>query len=156
MLAYMRAEVAGDGQRGEVVDEATLRRFCADSAANLRWLEGLGAQFRGSLCPYKTNYPTDRHFLYYSGSEKASRFAAIAKPAPRGHHTVGTGVTGVFLWRAVFNAAIERGVRFEARPRLRTPRISPPSAREVVGEAEAPQSSPSCAWPRTARSARRS
>lgn len=82
MLAYMRAEVGDSG----VVDDATLRRFCDGSAADLRWLEGLGARFSGTgFCStYKTSYPNDGDFLYYSGNEKASRFAAVARPGGEG------------------------------------------------------------------------
>ncbi|KAL8411982.1 hypothetical protein RB596_001295 [Gaeumannomyces avenae] len=116
MLAYMRAEVGDSG----VVDDATLRRFCDGSAADVRWLEGLGARFSGAaFCSYKTSYPKDGDFLYYSGSEKAARFAAVARPAPRGHRTVGgPGMTGGALWRAVFDAAVDKGVRFEAATKV--------------------------------------
>ncbi|KAL8381529.1 hypothetical protein RB595_005684 [Gaeumannomyces hyphopodioides] len=116
MLAYMRAEVGDSG----VVDDATLRRFCDGSAADIRWLEGLGAGFSGStFCKYKTSYPKDGDFLYYSGNEKAARFAAVARPAPRGHRTVGgPGMTGIALWRAVFDAATKKGVRFEAATKV--------------------------------------
>lgn len=52
MFRYLRHEV------GDAVDEATLRRFCDQSVANLDWLERHGARFSGSEAPYKTSYPT--------------------------------------------------------------------------------------------------
>jgi 3-oxo-5alpha-steroid 4-dehydrogenase len=51
--------------------------------------------FEGSLCPDKTSYPTNRHYLYYSGSEVSAR--ALAHPAPRGHRTRGRGTSGGLL-----------------------------------------------------------
>jgi 3-oxo-5alpha-steroid 4-dehydrogenase len=63
MLGYLRTEV------GDAVPDATLREFCDGSVAMLAWLEGHGVPFEGSLCPDKTSYPTNRHYLYYSGSE---------------------------------------------------------------------------------------
>ena len=62
MFAYLSAEA------GDVVSAATLRAFCDGSPAMLAWLEGHGVPFHGSLCPDKTSYPTNRHYLYYSGS----------------------------------------------------------------------------------------
>ena len=76
MFGYLRTEV------GDVVPAATLREFCDGSVAMLAWLEGHGVPFEGSLCPDKTSYPTNRHYLYYSGSEMSR--ADIAEPAPRG------------------------------------------------------------------------
>src|SRR5216684_9238750 len=64
MFNYLRQEVKG------FVSDATLRRFCETSPAMIAWLERQGAQYRGTLCPYKTSYPTDAHYLYYSGDEK--------------------------------------------------------------------------------------
>ena len=86
MLGYLRTEV------GDVVPPETLREFCDGSVAMLAWLEGHGVPFEGSLCPDKTSYPTNRHYLYYSGSELSAR--AAAPPAPRGHRARGRGTSG--------------------------------------------------------------
>ena len=86
MLGYLRTEV------GDVVPAATLREFCDGSVTMLAWLESHGVPFEGSLCPYKTSYPTNRHYLYYSGSEASAR--DVAPPAPRGHRTRGRGTSG--------------------------------------------------------------
>ncbi|GDY29788.1 FAD-binding protein [Gandjariella thermophila] len=105
MLDYLRLET------GDVVSEATLRRFCADSVANLAWLESHGVPFEASLCPYKTSYPTNRHYLYYSGNELAPPYADKAAPAPRGHRVRGRGTSGKVLAARLLAAARRRGVR---------------------------------------------
>lgn len=105
MLDYLRLETGG------VVSEATLRRFCADSAGNLEWLESHGVPFEASMCPYKTSYPTNRHYLYYSGNELAPPYRDKAKPAPRGHRVKGKGTSGTVLASRLGRAARDRGVR---------------------------------------------
>lgn len=111
MTDYLRTEI------GDAVSEETLRRFCADSPAMVEWLREHGVPFEGSLCPYKTSYPSNRHYLYYSGSEAAGGFRDLATPAPRGHRTKGRGTSGKVLFRALAGAARSAGVR--VRPRTR-------------------------------------
>lgn len=113
MYAYLRQEVRG------VVSEATLRRFCSTSAATIDWLVEHGALFSGTLCPYKTSYPTDRHYLYHSGNEKAWPFIEQAEPAPRGHRQVAKGLgSGKALYRALREAAERAGVEFSPLSRV--------------------------------------
>ena len=76
MFGYLRTEV------GDAVPAATLKQFCDGSVAMLAWLEGHGVPFEGSLCPDKTSYPTNRHYLYYSGSELSAADAPDAAPIP--------------------------------------------------------------------------
>jgi 3-oxo-5alpha-steroid 4-dehydrogenase len=103
MLGYLSREA------GDVVSPATLRAFCDGSADLLAWLERHGVPFEGSLCPYKTSYPANRHYLYYSGSELSD--AAIAPPAPRGHRTRGRGTSGGLLFARLAAAVRGSGVR---------------------------------------------
>ena len=103
MYDYLSREV------GDAVSPATLRRFCAGSAEQISWLAARGVPFEGSLCPYKTSYPTNRHYLYYSGSELSGR--DHAQPAPRGHRTRGRGTSGAVLFARLAAAARARGVR---------------------------------------------
>lgn len=113
MFDYLRQEVEG------VVDDETLRRFCNVSVAQLAWLESHGAQFAGSLCDYKASYPTDRHYLYFSGSEKAHPYCLHATPAPRGHRQVAKGMSsGRVLWTALRDAALDLGVTFMPMARV--------------------------------------
>jgi 3-oxo-5alpha-steroid 4-dehydrogenase len=109
MFAYLSAEA------GDAVSAGTLRRFCDGSPAMLAWLERHGVPFEGSLCPDKTSYPTNRHYLYYSGSELS--FAAIASPAPRGHRTRGPGTSGRLLYARLARAALGSGARLVRQSR---------------------------------------
>jgi 3-oxo-5alpha-steroid 4-dehydrogenase len=107
MFNYLQQEVAG------AVKDGTLRRFCDSSVEQLAWLEKHGAQFASSLCPYKTSYPTDRHYLYYSGNEKAYPYTLHAFPAPRGHRQVAKGMSsGRVLWERLRDSAVALGVTF--------------------------------------------
>jgi 3-oxo-5alpha-steroid 4-dehydrogenase len=107
MFDYLSTEV------GDVVTPATLRAFCLGSPAMLAWLEGHGVPFEGSLCPDKTSYPTNRHYLYYSGSELSAR--AVAPPAPRGHRTHGRGTSGGLLYARLAGAVRGSGSRVLAQ-----------------------------------------
>ena len=77
----------------------------------LGWLESHGVPFEGSLCPDKTSYPTNRHYLYYSGSELSAR--DVAPPAPRGHRTRGRGTSGGLLYARLAAAVRRAGVEVE-------------------------------------------
>jgi 3-oxo-5alpha-steroid 4-dehydrogenase len=103
MFDYLSLEV------GDAVSRGTLREFCEGSRAMLAWLEGHGVPFEGSLCPDKTSYPTNRHYLYYSGSEMSAR--RVAAPAPRGHRTRGRGTSGGLLFARLARAVRRSGVR---------------------------------------------
>ncbi|MFJ9419934.1 FAD-binding protein [Streptomyces sp. NPDC101227] len=114
MYAYLKAETQG------VVSDALLRRFCADSAANLAWLEEKGAVFEGTLCPFKTSYPTDDYLLYHSGNEQFPPYRDAAPPAPRGHRTKAKGLaSGKVLFGHLAAAARARGVTLVPRARAR-------------------------------------
>jgi 3-oxo-5alpha-steroid 4-dehydrogenase len=108
MFGYLSGEV------GDAVPAETLREFCDGSAAMLAWLEGHGVPFEGSLCPDKTSYPTNRHYLYYSGSELSAACAPDSgpgPPAPRGHRTRGRGTSGGLLYARLAAAVRGAGVR---------------------------------------------
>jgi 3-oxo-5alpha-steroid 4-dehydrogenase len=103
MYEYLSREV------GDAVSPATLRRFCAGSPAMITWLAQRGVPFEGSLCPYKTSYPTNSHYLYHSGSELSG--SGTAAPAPRGHRARGRGTSGSLLYARLAATARARGVR---------------------------------------------
>jgi 3-oxo-5alpha-steroid 4-dehydrogenase len=102
MFGYLKQEV------GDAVSPATLLDFCEGSADMLAWLASKGVRFEGSLCREKTSYPSNRHYLYYSGSELS--FAAAAPPAPRGHRAVGRGTSGRVLFGALAGAVRAAGI----------------------------------------------
>ncbi|MDU9414914.1 FAD-binding protein [Pseudomonas sp. zfem005] len=109
MYAYLREEV------GDAVSAETLRGFCDASRANLAWLERQGAAFQGSVPPLKTSYPSDQYFLYYSGNEAVPEYAAKARPAPRGHRALGSGMSGINLFRPLAASALRLGVRLRSQ-----------------------------------------
>lgn len=111
MLAYLRLETEG------AVSEETLRAFCDGSVEMLSWLEGHGVPFEGSSAPYKTSYPTNRHYLYYSGNELSGPARAVATPAQRGHRAKGRGTSGKALFRPLRQAVERRGVRLRGLTR---------------------------------------
>jgi 3-oxo-5alpha-steroid 4-dehydrogenase len=79
MFQYLRGDVQG------VVSDATLKRFCDGSAAQLDWLMKHGVKFEAKRYDSKTSYPPPGYTLYHSDSSLAASRAAVAKPAPRGH-----------------------------------------------------------------------
>jgi len=109
MFNYLRQEVKG------IVSDRTLMRFCETSPAMIDWLIENGVEFCGTVCPFKTSYPTDPHYLYYSGNEKAWPYNQHAEPAPRGHRQVAKGLnSGKELMTRLMRTALQKGV--ELRP----------------------------------------
>lgn len=108
MLAYLTEEVAG------AVSADTLSRFCEQSPAMIDWLKGQGVEFSGGrVSSYKTSYPTDDHYLYYSGNEKAFPYVTHAQPAPRGHRVLAPGMSsGRVLFDRLRDSALAKGVEF--------------------------------------------
>jgi 3-oxo-5alpha-steroid 4-dehydrogenase len=125
MYRYLSLEVKG------VVSEETLRDFCDRSVENLGWLEGHGVPFEGSLCPYKTSYPTDDYYLYYSGNEGFSPYKDAAKPAPRGHRAKGAGLPGESFYEPLRSSAVRAGIDVEYEARVT--RLIIDSSNSVLG-----------------------
>jgi 3-oxo-5alpha-steroid 4-dehydrogenase len=109
MAGYLGQEV------GDAVSAETLQRFCAQSADMLDWLSERGVPFDARLCPDKTSYPTNRHYLYYSGSEPS--FGHLAPPAPRGHRVHARGTSGGVLYARLAATARSRGAEILAQTR---------------------------------------
>ncbi|BDI06186.1 FAD-binding protein [Sphaerotilus microaerophilus] len=106
MAEYLRHETQG------VVSDATLQRFCADSVANLQWLEAQGVRFASAMPPHKTSYPPDGFYLYYSGNEVVPACQGeCGPPAPRGHRAVAQGQSGATLYAALQAATLRSGAR---------------------------------------------
>lgn len=116
MFKYLSMETQG------CVEESTLKEFCDKSRENLMWLENQNVPFEGSLCPYKTSYPTNQYRLYYSGNETVRRYKEHARPAPRGHIANGKkglrAVAGPTFYRPLKRSALRKGVRFRAQARV--------------------------------------
>jgi 3-oxo-5alpha-steroid 4-dehydrogenase len=105
MFHYLRHETA------DAVSAATLRKFCDDSPGNLYWLMQQGVPFDASQCPFKTSYPSNHYYLYYSGNESFAPYTDDASPAARGHRAHGKGVSGATLFGPLENAVHARGVK---------------------------------------------
>lgn len=99
MFNYLRQETAG------VISQGTLRRFCANSAANLDWLQCHGVPFSSVTYEDKASYPPDGYFLYYSGNETCMPYREQAVPAKRGHRAGGDGLTGQVLFDGLHRSA---------------------------------------------------
>ncbi|MGV0633489.1 FAD-binding protein [Mycolicibacillus trivialis] len=112
MLTYLRLEV------GEAVRPETLERFVRTSPENLEWLQQHGVPFDASLCPYKTSFPNNRYYLYYSGSENSGAFRAHTPPVPRGHRFKGKGTSGKKMYAPLAASARRLGVRFRPHTRV--------------------------------------
>ena len=125
MYRYLSLEVKG------VVSDETLRDFCDRSVENLGWLEGHGVPFEASLCPYKTSYPTDDYYLYYSGNEGFSPYKDAAKPAPRGHRAKGAGLPGESFYEPLRASAVQAGIDVEYEARVT--RLIIDSSNDVLG-----------------------
>jgi 3-oxo-5alpha-steroid 4-dehydrogenase len=139
MFAYLSTEA------GDAVSPATLREFCEGSADMLDWLTGHGVPFEGSLCPDKTSYPSNRHYLYYSGSELAAR--DVAAPAPRGHRVRGRGTSGSVLFARLARAVAGSGARV-LRQTTASALVTDPAGRVVGVECRTLRGAP--AWARGA------
>jgi 3-oxo-5alpha-steroid 4-dehydrogenase len=113
MFDYLKQETQG------VVSDETLRRFCEGSVEQIAWLEKQGSKYRGTLAPYKTSYPTDEFYLYYSGNEKAYPYKQGATPAPRGHRHVAKGLgSGKSWFAALRKSALAKGIEFRPLSRV--------------------------------------
>ncbi len=108
MRAYLKQEV------GDAVSDDTLERFCRESPALIEWLKTHGVEFRGGpVSSYKTSYPTDDFYLYYSGNEKAYPYVQHTDPVPRGHRVVAPGMSsGKVLFENLRRAAQAKGIDF--------------------------------------------
>ncbi|MCB9629335.1 MAG: FAD-binding protein [Sandaracinaceae bacterium] len=112
MVKYLSMETQG------VVSDELLREFCEGSADTLRWLERYGVPFEASLCPFKTSYPLDKYYLYYSGNEGLAPFKEKAKPAPRGHRAKGKGLPGASFYDPLRDSALRLGARTMTETRV--------------------------------------
>ena len=126
MYRYLKQEV------GDAVTDETLRLFCEQSPGMIAWLEQAGVPFEGSMCPFKTSYPTDKYYIYFSGNENYSRYKANAKPAPRGHRARGKGISGLTLFHAL-EKAVRKQQGIQVRCQTRVERLVFGDDGQVIG-----------------------
>jgi 3-oxo-5alpha-steroid 4-dehydrogenase len=119
MFKYLSLETQG------VVSDATLRRFCDDSAATVDWLLAHGALMSASgVWTKKVSYPPLAYHLYHPDNSLVPAYAARARPAARGHRTAvenrgkAWGL-GWGIWKPLAAAALAAGARFEKYTEVR-------------------------------------
>lgn len=125
MLAYLRLEV------GETTDPETLERFVRSSPEMIDWLQRYGVPFDSSLCPYKTSFPNNRYYLYFSGSENAGAFRSQTRPIQRGHRAKGRGTSGKKIYAPLAASADRLGVDF--RPHTTVTELLQDDTGRVIG-----------------------
>jgi len=95
---------------GPEPDEAKIRLYAEQSIAHFHWLVGQGVRFKLSFYGEGSYIPTD-DCLAWSGSEQNTRYASLARPAPRGHTVQREGIqAGAELMRALCEATARSGV----------------------------------------------
>ncbi len=112
MFNYLKHEVK------DVVEDSTLKAFCDQSADNLTWLERHGVPFEASLCPFKTSFPSDKYYLYYSGNESYAPFNEDSTPAPRGHRSRAKGISGKALFGPLKEAIVKKGINIRTQSKV--------------------------------------
>jgi len=105
MFAYLMA-ACGPG-----ADESKVRVFSDRSVEHFHWLVARGVPFKASFYPEGGTEPPTDDGLIFSGSEAAHPFAALAHPAPRGHHPQKEGAAGGFLMQKLLAATAASGAR---------------------------------------------
>ena len=118
MYAYLKLETQN------VVQDETLRRFCQGSANDLEWLRQHGVKFSGPVWKQKTSYPPVKYFLYHPDNSLLPPYAAVSRPAARGHRGVMTkGKSAVNLGGSIYlplrRAALANGVRLDCKTEAR-------------------------------------
>jgi 3-oxo-5alpha-steroid 4-dehydrogenase len=112
MYKYLKIEV------GQVVKDATLRRFVEESVPTVDWILKHGGKLKGKAWRKKASYPPLDYFLYHSDNSLVASYKKVAKPAARGHRCytkngkkawgLGTGI-----YNPLRDSAIKLGLRFQ-------------------------------------------
>jgi len=112
MFNYLKQEVQG------AVSDDTLRTFCNESVNNYDWMVNNGVPFEASLCPFKTSYPPNQYYFYYSGNESFPPYSDNAKPAPRGHRARQPGISGAAIYQPLKASAIKKNIRIQNQTKV--------------------------------------
>lgn len=126
MAAYLAREV------GDAVSAETIRRYAAESAGMIDWLEAQGVGFDSAEAPHETSYPSKDHYLYFSGNEMVPANRDAIPPAPRGHRAKGKWLSGRAMMEALMaRVARTRGITVRTEAKVRRLIVDPAGA--VVG-----------------------
>jgi len=127
MYRYLMASCGPDP------DEAKIRLYSDSSVEHFHWIAGQGV-------PYKESFYADGSYVFtddclaWSGSELNTRYAALARPAPRGHTAQREGiVAGGELMRALCEATLKAGAELVPDCRLLSLVRDDAQASRIVG-----------------------
>ncbi len=112
MFKYLQQEVQG------AVSDKTLKKFCDDSVDNFNWVSKHGIPFEASLCPYKTSYPSNKYYFYFSGNESFPPYSDSAYPAARGHRAHKPGISGQAIFQPLRDSAERLGISLQKQSKL--------------------------------------
>jgi 3-oxo-5alpha-steroid 4-dehydrogenase len=112
MFNYLQQEVQG------AVSDETLKKFCDDSVENFDWITKYGVPFDASLCPYKTSYPSNKHYFYYSGNESFPPYSDHATPAPRGHRAHQPGISGKAIFEPLRDSILKTDIEVQTQTKV--------------------------------------
>ncbi len=112
MFNYLKQEVQG------AVKDETLQRFCNESVDNFNWLQKHGVPFDASFCPFKTSYPPNNYYFYYSGNESFKPYCDNATPAARGHRAHTPGVSGAAIFEPLRASAKKIGIDIQTQSKV--------------------------------------
>ncbi|MET0269071.1 MAG: FAD-binding protein [Sphingomonas sp.] len=130
MYKYLKIEA------GDVVSDATLRRFVDESASTVDWIMAHGGPFGSKTWRKKASYPPLDYFLYHPDNTLVGSYARRAKPAARGHRAfVRNGRKawglGFALYEPLRDAALRLGMRFHRHAEAR--QLAMDAAGRVIG-----------------------
>ena len=103
MEAYLLAALGPNADAGKI------RLYCEGSLEHYEWLSSLGVPFKPSLWDSPSWVPPTDDGLMWLG-ENAMPFAALAKPAPRGHRVTSEGYGGKVLMKVLAEAVDEADI----------------------------------------------
>lgn len=112
MFNYLKLEVQG------AVSDETLKDFCDQSVDNFNWMESHGVPFEASFCEFKTSYPPDHLFFYYSGNESFPPYSDHAVPAARGHRGHKKGISGAAIYQPLKRSAVDKNIRIKTQTKV--------------------------------------
>lgn len=130
MYKYLKIEA------GDVVSDATLRKFVAESVPTIDWIMEHGGKLQGSVWKEKASYPPLDKFLYHPDNTLVSSYRKRAKPAARGHRAfVRNGKKAWGLGAAIYDplrdSALKQGLMFHRYSEAR--QLAVDSTGRVVG-----------------------
>ena len=130
MYKYLKIEA------GDVVSDATLRKFVAESVPTVDWILEHGGKLQGSVYKEKASYPPLDKFLYHPDNTLVASYRKRAKPAARGHRAfVRNGKKAWGLGAAIYNplreSALKQGMVFHRYSEAR--QLAVDSTGRVIG-----------------------